>query len=73
MLEIAGADGRTRTADLLITNHLEQRTGFGGGQLAVKAALPTCDGIRKYLKELARREGFEPPTPRFEEPRKRNK
>ena len=49
-----------------MTNHLAQRAGFGGGQLAVKAALPVRDGVRKCLKQLARREGFEPPTPRLE-------
>ena len=42
------------------------RAGFGGGRLAVRAALPVRDGIRKCSKGLARREGFEPPTPRFE-------
>ena len=39
-LEIAGADGRTRTADLLITNQLLKRVGYRRGSGRIFGGVP---------------------------------
>ncbi len=44
-----------------------------GCTLAAPGLLLGCSVVRKCLELLARREGFEPPTPRFEAGSKRKK